>query len=118
MNSAVDMFIKIDTVDGDGEDRLTEDITLNFSKVSLDNVLQDKERSRHIDSDAAGCRYESLQLAVCASRFIRRLRVIRSALQFVYDQSAASSFRARRAAMLGRALPEQGLTGSLLMCLH
>jgi hypothetical protein len=81
MNSAVGMFIKIDMVDGDGEDRLTEDITLNISKISLDNVSQDdKGRSRHSDIDAAGRRYESLQLAVCASRFIRRPRVIRSVL--------------------------------------
>jgi hypothetical protein len=62
-------------VDGDGEERLTEDITLNFSKVSLDDVPQDdKGRSRHSDTDAAGCRYESLHLADCASRFIRRPR--------------------------------------------
>ena len=63
------MFRKIDTVDGDGEDGLTGDITLNFYKVSLDNVPQaDQERSRHSETDAAGCRYESLQLAICASR--------------------------------------------------
>jgi len=30
------MFIEIDMVDGDGEERLTEDITLNFSKLSLE----------------------------------------------------------------------------------
>ena len=71
---AVDMFIKIDTVDGEaqdskhkkaidilswswvlsragsahvgGEDRLTENITLNFSTVSLDYVPQDDEGAR------------------------------------------------------------------------
>ena len=106
-------------VDDDGEERLTEDITLNFSKVSLDDVPQDdKGRSRHSDTDAAGCRYESLHLADCASRFIRRPRAIHSALRFVCDQFAAITFRARQTTMLGRALAEQSLTGSFLACLQ
>jgi hypothetical protein len=33
MSAAVYMFIEIDMVDGDGEERLTEDITLNFSNT-------------------------------------------------------------------------------------
>jgi hypothetical protein len=113
------MFIEIDMVDGDGEERLTEDLTLNLSKVSLDDVPQDdKRRSRHGDTDGAVCRYERLHLAACVSRFSRRPRAIHSALQFVCDLFAAISLRARQATMLGRALAEQGLTGSFLACLQ
>jgi type VI secretion system secreted protein Hcp len=37
----IDMFIKIDTV----EDRLTENVILNFSRVSMDYVSQNDQGS-------------------------------------------------------------------------
>ena len=85
------MPIHLSSADGDEEERLTGDITFNFSKVS----------SPHGDTDAAGRRYESLQLPVCASRFI-----------------AAAPFKARQATLPDRTLVEQSLTGSFLPCLQ
>jgi hypothetical protein len=50
-----------------GEDRLIENITLNFSKVSLDYVPQDgKGGTWKGDTDDLGYRFELKQLAVCA----------------------------------------------------
>src|SRR5258706_9721434 len=78
------MPIHLSSADGDEEERLTGDITFNFSKVS----------SPLGDTDAAGRRYESLQLPVCVSRFI-----------------AAAPFKARQATLPDRTLAEQSLTG-------